>query len=102
MVSSEDTDMYTAINNAARRTGICLKRRHCAIPVFSIVVVRHIRVAFVLYAALSVETEVMVQSETGRATNMPISRQMVRDVVIRFCRANLTVCRFFLALVIGE
>ena len=43
-----------------------------------------------------------VWMETGRAANIPISWLLVHDVVIQFCRADLTICLSSRALVMGE
>ncbi|GFW14305.1 hypothetical protein TNCV_1365601 [Trichonephila clavipes] len=70
------TRLHTAhINgdqNIALRTGTRLKRRHCTAPISNFVVL-HTRVAIPLYAALSVEAEVMVTVKTADAAASFIS-----------------------------
>ena len=50
--------------NTAHRTGACLKRGQCAIPVSSIVI-QLTRVAVSVYAVSSKKTEVMITEQIG-------------------------------------
>ena len=51
--------------NATRKKGTRLKKRHCVIHIFSFVI-RHTRVAISIYTALFREAEVIVAELTGQ------------------------------------
>ena len=107
----KDSRYMSGHQNTASRAGTREKRLHCNIPALSFVV-RFSRVAVSLHAALSREAEghrvdrpccskrrLTVRAETARSTSMHIFWLMGRDVVIRICRAELTICLSTWALV---
>ncbi|GFY07590.1 hypothetical protein TNCV_3650971 [Trichonephila clavipes] len=100
--------------NTARRTGNRLKRRNCATSASSFVV-RFMNRCFSLCCIVKgsrnnsypedssrcCKRRHTVRADTGCTANMPILCLMVRDVVTRFCRADLSICLSSLMLVMA-
>lgn len=48
------------------------------------------------------ETTTHQRAETGHGANMSIFKLMVRYMVVRFCRARLTICLYSRSVIVGE
>ena len=102
--------------NVARKTGTRWKRKYCAIPVFIFVVRRkkshHLPLCCIVKGSQNNDRRAdmprcckcryITRVKIELVSNVSIFLLMARDVVILFCRTDLTISFFSRALVMGE